>query len=65
MGSTHSRHGAIHRVNSCGMPLHKKNATSWYLLECQVAVPAQMLAVAEMAAGWAQMGVELGSEVAV
>ena len=51
--------------NSRGMPLHKKNATSWYLLECQVAVPAQMLAVAEMAVGLAQTGVELGSEAAV
>lgn len=47
------------------MSLDKKNATSWYLLECQVAVPAQMLAVAEVAVGLAQTGVELGSEVAV
>lgn len=65
MGSIRSRHGAMHRENSCGMPRHMKNATSWYLLECQVAVPAQMLAVAEMAVGLAQTGVELGSEVAV
>lgn len=44
------------------MPLHKKNATSWYLLECRVAALAQMLAAAETAAGLAQTGAEQGSE---
>lgn len=42
----------------------EKNATLWYLLECQVAVPAQMLAAAGVAAGLAQTGAELGSEAA-
>lgn len=64
MGSTHSQHGATHRENSCGMVLRKENVTSWYLLECQEAVPAQTWAVAEVAAELALTGAARGSGVA-
>lgn len=61
MGSIHSQHGATHREDSCGMVLRKENVTRWYLLECQEAVPAQMWAVAEVAAGLAPTGAARGS----
>lgn len=46
------------------MVLRKENVTSWYLLECQEAVPAQTWAVAEVAAELAPTGAARGSGVA-
>lgn len=64
MGSVHSGHGATDR-DTHGMSRHKAEGTGWYLLECQVAVPAQMLAAAGLAVGLAQTGAGQGSVAAV
>lgn len=64
MGSTQSGHDATHRYTR-GMSRHKAEGTGWYLLECRVAVPAQMLAAAGLAVGLAQTGAGQGSVAAV
>lgn len=64
MGSIHSGHGATDR-DTREMPRHKAKGTGCYLLECQVAVPAQMLAAAGLAVGLAQTGAGQGSVAAV